>query len=272
MNYQTGHSGRMKPAFPLLDSGYMPSDTTAPLTDLTVKASPSGDVDSPRGRVAAYGVLGLFAILLALVKSKHEMYLDEGQAWLIARDSNGFLDMVSHLHYEGHPALWYSLLYLPAHIFPHSMIFMQYLHYAISLATAWLILSERKLPMVLRVLLVFGITLFFSMGVLARSYMLASLLLIGAARYLNCECPRHWLGIALLGLAINTHFFAIPVAASIMILRRRCPADAIEGVALMPCGVTSNTHARTSATGKPINSNAITTRMAEFEMSKTGRT
>ena len=68
-----------------------------------------------------------------------------------------------------------------------------------------------------RVLLVFGVTFFFSMGVLARSYMLASLLLIGAARCLQAERSRHWLGIALLVLAINTHFFAIPVATSIFV-------------------------------------------------------
>ena len=34
---------------------------------------------------ATYTFLGLFAILLAFVTSKHEMYVDEGQAWLIAR-------------------------------------------------------------------------------------------------------------------------------------------------------------------------------------------
>lgn len=165
----------------------------------------------------AYGFLGLFAVLLAVMKFKHEMYLDEGQAWLIARNSSGLFDLVGHLHYEGHPALWYLMLFLPAHFAPHYMISMQCIHYAIAIGTAWLVLTDRKLPMVMRVLLVFGISFFFSMGVLARSYMLAGLLLIGAARCLQAERPRHWLGLGLLALAINTHFFAIPVAISIFV-------------------------------------------------------
>src|SRR5262249_36907628 len=44
------------------------------------------------------------------------------------------------------------------------------------------------------------------------------------------------------------------------------------GVALIPCGVTSNTQERTRATGKPISSRIIVTRIAAFEISKTGRT
>ena len=73
-------------------------------------------MELPGEKAIVYGLLGLFAILLALVTSRHAMFGDEAQAWLIARDSGNLLELAHHLRYEGHPALWYLLIYLPAHL------------------------------------------------------------------------------------------------------------------------------------------------------------
>ena len=155
-----------------------------------------------------------FAGLLGAVIYRHAMYLDEAQAWLIARSS---LPVLFHqLHYEAHPALWYLLLYLPAHLSSH-MQWIQAINFGLSLLMAWFIISERKVPFAARGLLLFSPAIFFAMGTLARSYMLAGLLLVAAVRCLTAERPRHWLAIALLALAINTHFFAIPVAGAIFV-------------------------------------------------------
>jgi hypothetical protein len=195
------------------------------------KTQTSGHIHSSRKNVIEYCLLGLFSGLLALVTLKHEMYLDEAQAWLIARDSRSLFELFHHLHYEAHPALWYLLLYFPAHI-SSNMACMQCINYALSVVMAWLILSERKLPIVIRVLLVFSLAVFFTMGVLARSYMLAGVLLVAASRCFLAEPRRHWLAVALLALAINTHFLAIPIAATIFIwlycLAPNLPASLID--------------------------------------------
>jgi hypothetical protein len=162
------------------------------------------------------GALTLFAGLLALVTVRHEMFGDEAQAWLIARDSRNLLELAQHLRYEGHPALWYLLLYLPAHL-SAPLAWMHVLNYALSVTMAWLVLRERRLPIATRVLSIFGVFVFFHMGVPARSYMLAAVLLVGAARCLLADRPRHWLAMVLLALAINTHFLAIPAAAGIFV-------------------------------------------------------
>ena len=94
---------------------------------------------------------------------------------------------------------------------------MQCINFALALTMAWLVLSCQSLPIVNRVLIVFGTTVFFTMGVLARGYMLASVLLTGAARCFLAKPQRHWLGMTLLALAINAHFFAIPVGAGIFV-------------------------------------------------------
>jgi hypothetical protein len=175
----------------------------------TLSVEPSSSAD----RIAIFGFLGLYAVILALVTQKHEMYMDEAQAWLVSRDHSNIFDLIHHLRYEVHPALWYLLLYIPAHLhFP--MVSAQIINYALSLAAAWMILSYRRIPLIVRVLLLYGL-LFFFMGVIARSYMLACVLLIGAARCLLAEHQRYWTAMVLLALAINTHLFAIPVAAGI---------------------------------------------------------
>jgi hypothetical protein len=47
--------------------------------------------------------------------------------------------------------------------------------------------------------------------------MLSAVLLVGAARCLLADRPRHWLAMGLLALAINAHFLAIPAAAGIFV-------------------------------------------------------
>ena len=138
-------------------------------------------MELPGEKAIVFGLLGLFAILLALVTSRHAMFGDEAQAWLIARDSGNLLELAQHLRYEGHPALWYVLLYLPAHL-SASLVWMQALNYVLSLAVAWMVLTERRLPLAMRVMAVFGVFVFFHMGLMARNYMLAAVLLVGAAR------------------------------------------------------------------------------------------
>jgi hypothetical protein len=153
--------------------------------------------------------LAFYAAILALVTSRHEMYLDEVQPWLFVRNAHNLLPVLEHLRYEAHPALWFVLLYGASH-FSTGVITMQCVNFLLAILMAWLILSARNVPMVVRVLLVFGVSVFFTTGVVARDYMLAGMLLVAAARCLLAKPRRHWLGMLLLGLAMNSHFLAIP--------------------------------------------------------------
>ncbi|WP_263350331.1 hypothetical protein [Acidicapsa acidisoli] len=159
-------------------------------------------------------VFGVFGLLLGLVTWRHEMFHDELQAWLIARDSPTLSALFHNLRYEGHPALWHLLLYIPAHI-SGNPVSMQVLNYLLALAQGWLILSARRIQWYLLTLAAFSFFVFYGYGAVARNYMLAMLLLTAAARCFLSERPRRWMGIVLLVLAIQAHFFAIPIAAVI---------------------------------------------------------
>jgi len=69
--------------------------------------------------------LGLIAIL------RHGMWLDELQAWTIARDNVSLLSLLTAIKYDGHPALWYILLYAITR-FTHNPVSMQILHLCIA--------------------------------------------------------------------------------------------------------------------------------------------
>ena len=52
-----------------------------------------------------------FVLLILLGVFHHELWRDETQSWLIARDSTSLLDLFRNTHYEGHPLLWHYCLY-----------------------------------------------------------------------------------------------------------------------------------------------------------------
>jgi len=144
------------------------------------------------------------------------MWRDELQAWLIVRDSHSAGQLLHALHYEGHPLLWYLILYIPAHV-SWNPVWMQVINGLFALGTAWLLLFARRLPLAVRTLLAFSFFFFYQYGVVARSYALTTLLLMAAAHCVLGERPRHMLAVLLLALAINTHVFAIPIAAALLL-------------------------------------------------------
>lgn len=161
-----------------------------------------------------FGFLALFAILLALLTARHEMYLDEVNPWLVVRNAGGLPGIFHHLRYEGHPAVWFLLLYAVSRL-TSNLVAVQCINFVLAMLFAAQVMTMRKLSLSVRVLLLFGVSVFFTMGVLARSYMLTALLLIASARMLLAKPQRPWIALCLLALAINTHFLAIPIVASI---------------------------------------------------------
>src|SRR5437660_396106 len=57
----------------------------------------------------------------------HEMWRDELQSWLIARDSRTVGELLQNMRYEGHPAFWYVCLFAITR-FTHDPLAMQVFH------------------------------------------------------------------------------------------------------------------------------------------------
>lgn len=115
-------------------------------------------------------VFAFFMISLIIVNLFHEPWFDEAQAWQIARCASLKEILFEIPHYEGHPALWHLMLFIPAKLgFPYELT----LHFFSALAigiSGWLILFRSAFPKVVKCLLPFHYFIFYQNGVVSRPY------------------------------------------------------------------------------------------------------
>ena len=120
--------------------------------------------------------LGIFSIITSLVLFNHEMWRDEIQAWLLARDSSNILNLLNNLKYEGHTPLWHLLLF-PLTKFQLSISSMQFLSWIIGVLTALIILFISPFGRLEKILFIFGYYFFYEYVILSRNYGISLLLL-----------------------------------------------------------------------------------------------
>lgn len=131
--------------------------------------------------------VGLFLVFVGLyLYSKftyHELWKDEWQAWLMARDM-GWSELLGSLYYEGHPSLWYIYLKVWS-LFSNGgndEWLIQLAHAILMLGAYALIWFGFRLPTWLKGLVLLSYYAFFEYGIVSRGY--AFVLLIGFAMVL----------------------------------------------------------------------------------------
>lgn len=117
-----------------------------------------------------------YIILLAITVSSHEPWMDEAQPWLHAKDFGIFEILTRNLRYDGHPALWYLLVMIPAALgLPYFSI--NVLSAVCAAAGVFLFLRYSPFPLIIKALFPFTYFTFFQYGVVSRSYCLVPLFL-----------------------------------------------------------------------------------------------
>jgi hypothetical protein len=125
-------------------------------------------------RAFAAVVLLAYLPLVVFVTMHHEMWRDELHCWLVARDSATPWDVVHNRAYDGHPPLWYLLLWVLEKT-THTPVAMQVVHVAIAAAVVWVFASRAPFSRPLRALFPFGYFLAYEYVALSRCYGLATL-------------------------------------------------------------------------------------------------
>lgn len=144
----------------------------------------------------------LFMLIFLIQLSRHELWRDELNAWAIAVASPTLNSLFAKLHYEGHPALWYLLLWFVSRFSPHPVA-MKTLEAAIGMGAYVLIGSFSPFSRVEKVLLFLGYFVSFEYTVLSRTYSICFLILL-VYLYRRCKCPEHLLfNTVLLGVMAN---------------------------------------------------------------------
>ena len=118
----------------------------------------------------------IFLLVGTIVAIHHEMWRDELQAWLIARDSTSLIDLFRHLKYEGHPGLWHVLL-MPLSRITKSPIIMQVFHLLIAATTVYLFVRYAPFNLLNKFLFVFGYFSLYEYAILCRNYGIGLLLI-----------------------------------------------------------------------------------------------
>lgn len=169
----------------------------------------AGARSSPREWSDARRAVVLTAVYFCIVGlgiAHHEMWRDEWQAWMVARDSGSILEMLGHLRHEGHPPTWHLILYFLSRLTRDPLV-MQATHLIIATASIYLLARYSPLPWLHKVLLASSYFLAYEYAVIARPYALTVLALFAFCALFPVR-GRHpiLLFITLLALAATSAF------------------------------------------------------------------
>ena len=176
-----------------------------------------------RGRftdyVAAHRVelilLAVYALVSAALALVHEPWRDEAQAWLFARDQS-VPQMLGNLHTEGHPALWFLMLWPLAHLgLPYGSEFV--LHWALAMAGGALLMLRSPFDIRVKALLLFSYLIGFVYNIVARNYVLLEVALFAIAAIFPLRYGKRCVlyGV-LLAVLINAHVYGALAAAAFL--------------------------------------------------------
>ncbi len=167
-----------------------------------------------RDKHYALGLTFLFLTVGAFTASHHEMWRDEIQAWLLARDSTSVFNLFAHLKYEGHPGLWHLCL-MPLSRITHSPVIMQMLHLLITGITVYLFVRYSPFNWFQKFLFCFGYFVLYEYAIVARNYALGLLLITVFCALFRERYKRFiWVG-CLLFLLAHTSVHALIVTIGI---------------------------------------------------------
>jgi len=169
----------------------------------TEPAAPANPLRFSIVLTVVFFVVALFGLL------HHEMWRDEHQAWLVARDAHSLAQVFDNLRYEGNPALWHTLLFFITRI-TSDPAYMQYFHLLV--ACSFIFIFNRYAPLgnVYKILFTFGYFPLYEYTLISRSYSLGILLLFTACvLFKNRKSNYILLGLVLALLANVTIFSAI---------------------------------------------------------------
>jgi hypothetical protein len=162
-----------------------------------------------------WAVLGLYIVVAGYAMFHHEFWGDELQAWNIAKGSSSFFDVIHNTRYEGHPPVWYIILWIISK-FTHNLIYVQAVHLLIAILIVFTILFYSPLLTITKILLPFGYYFLFEYAILSRNYAIGVLAAFLICIIINKKFRyKPVVYYTLLFIMSNTHLFAMLLAGSL---------------------------------------------------------
>ena len=162
------------------------------------------------------GLTVMFSLLFLIDLAHHPMWRDELNVWGIVRASPTLASLAHNIHYEGHPGLWYYLLWFAAQVstIPSTMKVVEAL---IGVGIFSMIGMFSPWSKVEKILVLSSYFVAFEYTVLSRTYGLCLLIALCYV-YLRGKRPRATVGCAiLLGLLANTDIIGVILSGSLLL-------------------------------------------------------
>lgn len=157
----------------------------------------------------------IYTALIIWISVFHELWFDEAQAWMIAKDAS-LCDILFKIpHYETHPPLWHLMLAVPAKAGLPYELSMKAIQILTAVFMVAVIEFKSPLPNIIKVILPFTYWTAYQYGVISRPYALfAALLFLCASLYMERdEKPVQYC--VVLGILSLTSLYGLMIAAMI---------------------------------------------------------
>jgi hypothetical protein len=174
--------------------------------------------------VSAVLLAAWFAIVVSTTLH-HEYWRDEVRPWSLAGSAQSFSDLFHRIRYEGHPMLWYLLLY-GARTLLDAPVVLPILSLLVATAAMTLFMLRAPFSLWFKSLFLFGALPLYEYSVMARNYGISMLLLFVVAWQYPRRSTR-WVPLAIaLALLANTNVHSIVFAALLALV---WAADSVPG-------------------------------------------
>jgi len=169
---------------------------------------------SKTGSPICWTIFILYVVVAAYTMAHHELWGDEIHSWNIAKGSGSFFDLLSNTRYEGHPPIWYVMLWSISKL-THDPVALQFLNLIISYAIVFIILFYSPFPIIIKALIPFGYFFIFEYSILSRNYAVALLIAFCICIVIHKDFKRKTaVYYVLLFLLSNTHLLSLLLALS----------------------------------------------------------
>lgn len=157
-----------------------------------------------------------YLIFNGILLAGHELWRDEANVWLFARDTTP-LQLLREIKYQGHPCLWYFMV-MPFAKLGLPFVTLSVLSYTVMAVAAGLFVYRGPFHPITKAVCLFSPIFSYYYSVVARNYCLIALILLMLAWLYPKRKERSILYGALLGLLVQADTIALAAAGLISLM------------------------------------------------------
>jgi hypothetical protein len=190
---------------------------TKPLTIIPAVARSKDSFASANSAIVAVAILAIWLTVVIFTATRHEFWRDEVRPLSLVRAASSPLDLYGLTKYDGHPILWFLLLYIGNSIVDTPVV-LPATSIIIAFAAVAVFMFFSPFPFWIRCLFIFSALPFYEYSVMCRNYGISMLLVfVGAVLYPNRA--KYPLSLAfVLALLANTNVHSAILACLIAAL------------------------------------------------------